>query len=210
MKKTLMIFLTLAFALSLNAQDRSRAERFREKYPWKYEFRIGYGGYPLMDTEAHLNSYGCNACYELAQRYPDLGNMYSPKIKNEYVTGVFSAEFSVHIKHWLTLAMNMGVNGMWRTMSDPLAAGQTYVKRGASFNLIPTVRFQYVNSKVVRLYSGVGLGLYVGFFDGEVLATPAAQLTPIGISLGRKVFFFAETSVSTASMGGNMGIGFRF
>lgn len=209
MKKILLFLFALTLGVSMNAQGLSGEQKFKNRYPWKYEFRVGYGGYPLMDSEMFLNPYygGCDCDIQM---FPDLGNMYSPKIKSEYMTGILSAEFSIHYKRWFSLAFNLGVNGMWRTLSDPLNGDKNIVKGGATFNLIPMARFQYVNSKYVRLYSGVGLGLYVGFFDGEVFVSPAAQLTPIGISIGRKAFFFAETCVGTASMGGNMGVGFRF
>lgn len=208
MKRILMMIAALAFCASLNAQNYCKEQKFRSKFPWKYEFRIGYGGFPLLDSEQFLNYYTCDC--ELAPMFPDLGNMYSPKIKNEFVTGVLSAEFSIHYKRWFSLAFNLGVNGMWRTMTDPLDGGSTFVKRGASFNFMPTARFQYVNSRYVRMYTGIGVGVYVGFFDGKVAVTPAAQFTPLGISVGRKCFFFAESCVGTASMGGNAGIGWRF
>ena len=208
MKRILMIVTVLTFCTSLNAQNLVKEQVFCAKFPWKYELRIGYGGYPLMDSMQFLNPYSYCECE--APMFPELGNMYSPKIKNEYMTGILSAEFSIHFKRWFSLAFNLGVNGMWRTMSDPLDGGDTFAKRGASFNLIPTARFQYVNSKYVRMYTGFGLGLYVGCFDGEVLVTPAAQFTPLGISVGRKFFFFAESCIGTASMGGNFGVGCRF
>ena len=173
MKRILMIVTVLTFCASLSAQNLVKEQVFRAKFPWKYELRIGYGGYPLMDSEQFLNPYSYCECE--APMFPELGNMYSPKIKNEYMTGILSAEFSIHFKRWFSLAFNLGVNGMWRTMSDPLDGGDTFAKRGASFNLIPTARFQYVNSKYVRMYTGIGLGLYVGCFDGEVLVT--ASLT---------------------------------
>ncbi len=213
MKKFLITFLVLTIgATSVFAQRLSRSERnFRSHSPWKYELRLGYGGFPSYDRSNFLSSRWTGYYfYEPAMpRGYNLDNLYGSRALSEYVTGVFSGEFSIHYKRWLSFAINLGVNGMWSNMKDP-SNGQ-YVERGVSFNLTPMVRFYYLNKPLVRLYSGGGVGLYAGFYEGkEYVITPSFHITPIGVTVGRQVFFFAETALSTAAVGGNFGIGYRF
>ncbi len=213
MKKLLLTFLVLTLgATSVFAQRLSKSERnFRTHSPWRYEVRIGYGGFPSYDRSNFLSSHwGYYRYLEPAQvKGYDLESLYSSRTVSEYVTGVFSGEFSFHYKRWLTFALNIGVNGMWSNMNNP--AHGYYVERGVGINITPMVRFQYLNRPLVRLYSGVGLGIYAGFYEGqEPVSSPSFHITPIGVSVGRQIFFFAETALSTAAMGGNFGVGYRF
>ncbi len=210
MKRLLITFLVLiASVISVFAQNISEKElKFRSDFPWKYEVRVGYGGSPSLDISNYL-SY-CGPGCRVDPRMPEytVDDLYRPRTTSEYVTGVFSAEFSIHYKRWFSLAFNLAANGIWSNVEDPVSG--KIVEKGASFQLTPIARFYYLNKPVVRLYSGVGFGLYTGYYDGDYEFYPSFKLTPIGITLGRKVFFFAETSVGTASMGGNFGVGYRF
>ena len=180
---------------------------FREKFPFKYEVRLGYGGTPLYDSENFLwGGYWDIMPYPADQT---LSTLYGKQNGSEYVTGVISAEFSIHYKRWLSFAFYAGIDGIWGKTYNP-ANKLTSKRHGASLNLIPQVRFWWFTTPNVRMYSSVGVGIYVGAYDGNSYLTPAAQLTPIGITAGRKIFFFAEQTISTASMGGNIGIGYRF
>ena len=81
---------------------------------------------------------------------------------------------------------------------------------GAAVTLLPQAQFNWLNTKNVRLYSSAGLGLAFGGYDKEFQLYPAAQLSPLGITAGQKVFFFAEQSFGTAYFGGKLGVGYRF
>lgn len=209
MKRMLFAVLMMGMPFLLSAQERrmTREERFRERFPYRYEVRIGYGGTPMYDEENFLYS-GCG-CWDIYDNTPKLDNLYRVQDGPEYVTGVFSAEFSMHLRRWFTLGFNLGINGMWGQQYDPTAGIYTR-KSGASFNIMPVARFNWFTTSVVRMYSSVGLGVYAGFYDDERECTAAAMCAPVGITIGRKFFFFGETVLSTASFGGNIGIGYRF
>lgn len=209
MKRIFFTVLLLGMTLLLSAQERSmtREERFRERFPYRYEVRIGYGGTPMYDQDNFIYS-GCGY-YDVYVNTPGIDNLYRVQDGPEYVTGVFSAEFSMHLRRWFTLGFNLGINGMWGQQYDPSTG--IYTRRsGASFNIMPVARFNWFTTPVVRMYSSVGLGVYAGFYDGETECTLAAMWAPVGITIGRKFFFFAETVMSTASFGGNIGVGYRF
>lgn len=92
--------------------------------------------------------------------------------------------------------------------------------------LVPMValRVSWLNRKLVRLYSSVGLGLEIPFaqkcgFDTNdpryyMVAhsgfTLAAQLCFVGISVGKNVYGFFETGVGNLYSGCCAGVGYRF
>lgn len=195
-------------AVSAFSQDNRADEKtFRERYPWKHEIRIGYGGAPILDIGEHMHtdSYKVDPYYNST-----LSSIYGKRYGDEYVTGVFSAEYSFHCTRWFSIGAYMGVNGMWGKEYDPGTDSMLKSKCGASIHLIPMARFQWVNSKLIRMYTGIGVGVYMACYDKEWVFYPGVNTTPIGISIGRQVFFYAEASLGTAAMGGNFGIGYRF
>lgn len=183
---------------------------FRERFPYRYELRLGYGASPEYDTDNFMRTNYFYKYDDATGPYrPSLDNLYKVQEGAGYVSGVFTAEFSIHYRRWFTLAFNLGVNGMWGSEYDPLTEIYTR-KSGASFNFMPVARFNWFTFSKIRMYSAVGAGIYAGFYDDEAVVTPAGMLVPVGITLGKKFFFFAETVISTATMGGNMGVGYRF
>ena len=77
-----------------------------------------------------------------------------------------------------------------------------------------TARFSWLNRKLVRLYSSVGAGLAVSLMDVSYREYPetylSLQVTPVGISVGKKLFGFFELGVGTIYVGGCFGLGYRF
>ena len=212
MKKIVSLICLLLFAAGLSAEGRTtnKEKRFRERFPYRYEVRFGYGASPVYDTDNFMRtSYFYKYDYDTGPYQPSLDNLYKVQNGSGYVTGVFTGEFSIHYRRWFTLAFNLGVNGMWGSEYDPLTEMYTR-KNGVSFNLMPVARFNWFTFSKVRMYSAVGAGIYAGFYNDEAVVTPAGMLVPVGITLGKKFFYFAETVISTAAMGGNMGIGYRF
>lgn len=195
-------------AVSMQASDRQAKEAgFRQKFPYKYEFRIGWAGYPIVDGLEYGNGIGC--C-DIGPMYNDPGHWYENYSGPDYMTGIISGEFSIHFKRWFTLAVELGVNGLWGYDMDPETEQRVARRSGAVVHIIPTARFYYVNTRGFRLYSSVGLGLAAGRFRGYATLYPAFQIAPIGFTAGKRVFFFAETALGSSRIGGKMGIGFRF
>ena len=206
--------LMLIGAYSANAQTKkeTRNERFKENFPYRYEISLGWGGYPILDDSMWGSGWGCQACKEMAilhQSY-SLTHLYRTVNGGEYMTGLISAEFNIHYRRWFTLSLEAGVNGIWGKRYNKLDGNVAEKMHGAVFTCIPHAQFNWLNRKNIRLYSSVGLGISAGAYDNEAQAYPAAQLTPIGITAGRKVFFFAEQSIGTAYFGGKFGVGYRF
>ena len=208
MKLVFLIFTMMAVVLSAHAHEgKIPHEQFTEQFPWKHEFRVGYGGCPYLDGYEYFTLYS-NDCSGLD--VTSLSYLYGKRSGSEYCTGVFSMEYSLHLNRWFTLCAYVGINGMWAYSYDPYTRTETDRRNGVSFNIMPLARFHWANTELVRMYSAVGVGLYASVYDRGVLHYPAFQLTPVGISVGRRVMFYAEATFGTASLGGNFGIGYRF
>lgn len=208
MKKSYRILVFCgAMLLSVGLSGRTPQERervFREKFPYRYEITLGWAGYPWLDYFC-LGSWGLNE-----SRYSEPDYWYSASSRDEYMSGIISADFSIHYRRWFSLDVAMGMNVVWGKEYDAFTGDYLRPRSGAMFSLVPEAKFFYVNTKAFRLYSSVGLGLALGAVNREWTCYPVIQVTPIGLTAGRKVFFFAEASIGSAYIGGKTGIGYRF
>ena len=214
MRRYLLITLTLLLTLQAEAQNwrELRRQEFQENFPHKYEVRLGWSGYPILEANNFPNS-GGGWGYKvdiLPYRNNTLSSMYGTYQGAEYMTGLISGEFSIHFRRWFTLAVEAGFNGMWGKVYDKFDGSFVRRTSGVSFTVLPHARFYWANTKNVRFYSGIGLGIGLGQYDGYFEAYPAFQLSPIGFAAGRKIFAFAEASLGTAYFGGKFGVGYRF
>jgi hypothetical protein len=82
---------------------------------------------------------------------------------------------------------------------------------------IANVRFRYLNKPAFCMYSGIGMGVTMDFYDqtfeygtnkGQKLL-PAAQLTLLGFRVGRALSAFGEFGVGTNSII-NAGVSYKF
>lgn len=227
----LVLSVSLVACLSLDAQDISDGNgtmtvsdfekmtpkqfaryKFDKSWPGypKFEVRVGYAGAPVMDalnfgTMDYLTDWGPSWSDVF-----DLDYLYAPQSGGIAMTGNFMAEFSWHAKKWFTLAGALYVNGIVGNYYDPSTVEIVSRDRGVSIALIPVARFFWRNYAKCRLYSAVGLGVNYATYEGHTSFLPTFQFSPIGITAGRKVFFFAEYTFGFTNLGGQFGIGYRF
>lgn len=215
MKRLKFSILTLLIALQSGAQDwrEMRRQEFSLNFPYKYEVRIGWSGYPILEA-ANFPNYGNLPFmdYDMIPyyKYTSLESLYGTYQGREYMTGLISGEISIHFRKWFTLAVEAGINGMWGRVYDKYDGSFVRHTRGISLTVMPHARFYWANAKNVRFYSGIGIGLGLGQYDKYFEVYPAFQLSPIGFTVGRKIFAFGETSLGTAYFGGKFGVGYRF
>lgn len=224
MKRFLILFLCAFAAFPLSAQQNVGADevlpsvainqyrKMQKEKMWaefpKFELRVGYSGFPFVD----VLYYGLGGIDW--PRFEDVGRlegMYAPDEGATYLTGNFCGEFSWHVSRWFTLAAGFYFNGIYGSTVDPATGNLLSRDRGLTFSFLPTARFHWANFKNCRLYSGVSLGFSgsCGFKDMSYLV-PGIQITPFGITAGNKVFFYAEQSLGSVYLGGQIGIGYRF
>ena len=200
MKKYLLILLLTAQALTAGAQD----------YP-EYQFSFGWGGYPAYEWMAYEMPF--SDC-ELAIRYihPDLRDIYRPYHSRMYSSGTFSGRFAINFKKWFTLSFDLAANLVWQNEFDAVSDRRNGSYVGFMIHAVPNARFNWLNREKVRMYSTIGLGFMTGkdAESSEFLILPSAQINPVGIEVGRKLFGFCELGAGTLFTGAMAGIGYRF
>lgn len=176
-----------------------------ESQPYRYEIRIGWGA--PSDTPGLVYRSGMNSSTGGV-----LSQIYSPKRGGLYSTGGISAELGLNFRKWFTLAFQTSFTGTW---SDVLSYDGRDVlnrERGVVFNLAPQLRFNWVSRPTCRFYSSLGAGVTVASHGGKTEVLSSFQYVPLGMALGKDVFFFAELGggVDINFVGCNLGFGYRF
>lgn len=207
MRKCMKRLLFIIYLLLLCPVIMSAGERKGKKpdFPFKYEFRLGWCGFPALDD---LNFSGYND-YQIHYDTP-ISDVFSDYDGPVYMTGNIMAEMNFHMKRWFTLSVGLAADGMWKSFYDVHTEEKTGTSRGCSFTILPQARFNWLNRDLVRMYSSVGLGLTAGSFDDVSGVYRATQLVPVGITVGRRFFGFAEIGYGTLFIGGMFGVGYRF
>lgn len=217
MKRLTLLAIALLAALSCVAQpscDRNSFDYSRRSGYYKHEFRLTVGSTPLFEDDFFVYDEP-----NIEQRYPviypdDL--TYRGALKT---SGGYALSYMYSPAKWFSVGLYAGYVCQWQTTR--LRATQTVTSKTAERHLmlVPTVRFTYLNRPIVRLYSSIGVG--AGFcrertrnVDGHIEADHhstfcPAEVTLLGVSVGRRLFGFAELSIGSMGMCA-AGIGYRF
>ena len=171
------------------------------------QVRVGLGGYPLMET---LFNVGFGHYPDIIWRGPELGMIYQDYKTPTYSTGVITAEASWFVRKWFTFSLTGATSLTWQGYRDSVTDKRTGTDVGVNLYIVPQARFNWVRGERVRMYSTIGLGGVIGITGDEFLALPAIQLTPIGIEIGKKLYWFGEAGMGMLYFGGQTGIGYRF
>lgn len=183
-----------------------------------HELRFGVGAYGVgfvffgytgcCYTPTHFSGSG----YTLKSF--ELSKIYSG---NEYYTGVYSLDYAYRFNRTISFGASFNyacVTTKYHNLSDDSHAGginQHYM------SVMPMLRAYWLNSKYVCLYSALGLGVTVersvekignhSYVSVDTLF--AGQFTPLGLSVGKRLYGFAEFGVGTQGViiGG---IGYKF
>ncbi len=212
---SISIIMLMCLFLSVYAKDGSRHDDFWETWPYRFEVRAGWGGFPLMDNILYLSDYKENIYGPGYDIPPGLEGLYAPQQGAVYASGQFFGEFSWNVRKWLAVTAGLYIDGMRSSMIDPDNGEVLRPVHGVSVTVLPSLRFYWANLHKARFYSDVSVGLNAGLgiyreSNKDFNIVPAFQIAPIGVTIGRKVFFFAEFSIGTTCLGGKTGIGYRF
>lgn len=217
MKRLMLLILSLAVsqaALWGQSIKEIKEQKFREIFPYRYEARLGWGGFAYMDQMNHVPGINSSGYYDELLYPPggsyDLESIYGEEDGAMYMTQPIMGEFSLHVNRWFTFSTLIAFNGMWGSRYSQLDGHVTSKERGVSFALVPQARLYWSNRKYFRAYSSFGIGVSASEYAGERHCLPAVQFTAIGISVGSRVFAYFEYAAGTVYMGGSLGIGCRF
>ncbi len=171
----------------------------------KYEFRLGWCGYPTMDYENFV-MYGRDYAYA----YTPIKDMFSDYGGSTYMTGNIMAAMDIRLKKWFTFSIGVAANGVWKDVHDVVSGDKVGQVSGCILTVLPQAKFTWLNREMVRLYSSLGIGVTGGEFDGNSDCYVAGQAVLFGISVGRRFVGFAELGAGSMYMGGMIGVGYRF
>lgn len=203
----MIVLACLCCAQLLFAQPGHTGFNPKKNYP-SLEINASYAFYPQMAAEKFLNGHN-----EVTGNNGYTTRGYEGN--KVHTAGIFGVEVNVNLKKWFAVGLQLSGAPFW---ADALQTRAT-VKAGM-FNILPTVRFTYLNADFFRMYSGIGLGLsmcsgfdsersaYAGIGSLEIL--PAIQAVPVGLQFGRQFYGFCEVSLGTLNLGLRAGLGYRF
>ncbi len=214
MKRFNLLSIALLLAVVASAQSNNETKPLKlgpngyEHYD--HEFRLTIGASPIDHLEI-----GWADMYRDDLIHPD-DFLYDGAYKNSCG---YALSYMYSPRKWLSFGLYVGYTGWWQSqyLSTTQELHSTSYEHHIMF--VPTVRFSYLNRRNVRLYSSLGLGYGLcldrakdsnGAITRSYKSTfVPVQFTPIGVSVGRRLFGFAELTVgSMANL--SVGIGYKF
>ncbi|MBE6235829.1 MAG: hypothetical protein E7112_06315 [Bacteroidales bacterium] len=204
MKRFILIIASAAAMMAAGAPEVGAQEKAEKHF--RYEFRLGLGGYPESDHD-NFTSLRSGSFY---LRDTSFKNLFDDYDGPTYMTGNIMASFGVHVGKRLTLSLGLAANGMWKDQYDVFTDRKTGRVTGCVVTVLPQIRFDWISQDALRLYSSLGLGTTRGSFDGRSDRYLAGQAVFLGITVGRRFIVFAECGSGSLYKGGMGGFGYRF
>lgn len=174
------------------------------------ELRLSWGAMPLdyvnlnYEESYHAYFYNSIASHIANTRY------YGG---DGYLSGAVNLTYTYRFRKWFELSGVLTYSGYFRNYYDKYTDALAFRGSDNQISIMPYVRFVWVHTNLVRLYSGAGLGVsfVAGSWNGQrsLEVLPAFALTPIGITVGTYVYGLAEVSIGNTGMI-TLGIGYKF
>lgn len=178
----------------------------------RHALSLEAGALPACGTRSIIPVTGCDeSFYGYPGSFPGERRFYPGPLR---VSGAVSAVYVYRVRRWLEVGGSITYAGFYRNFMHASDRSVAIRQREHYFTLMPVLRFSWLNSRTVRFYSTFQLGWQVGFekYSSDRYDTyhyAAIQVTPLGISVGRRIFGYAEFGIG---MRGVLvgGIGYRF
>ncbi len=203
MKKLLLLFLLSAMPAGVFAQEEPAVVRVHRPFTPQHELRLTAGAYPLLPSMSDWEGCAAGIFHDRTHRGP------------VYTSGTWSLSYDYRFKKWFDLGLTLSYYGEYSRSYSNRDSSPVGRNRAHALTVMPMARFTWLNRRWVRMYSSLGLGATFGYgrFDTEGSrpenAMIAFQVTPVGISVGRSFFGFAEIGLG-AQGALMMGVGYRF
>lgn len=206
------IALTAVFLMLFIGSTADVSARSRDFVFWQgSELRLTWGGIPL-DYVTINNSISTPFTYG----YPTIADemLYSRYYGGDgYLSGAVGLTYTYRFRKWFELSGVLTYSGYYRNFYDKYTDKLAFLGSDNQISVMPYVRFVWVHTNLVRMYSGLGLG--VSFVTQlwndatELTVLPAFALTPIGITVGTWIYGIAEFSLGNTGMF-TLGLGYKF
>ena len=129
-----------------------------------------------------------------------------------YTAGLWSLSYGYRFNKWFDLSVAVSYYGEYSAVYSNLDNSKIHPDNMHAISILPVARFTWLNRKWVRMYSSLALGAHIEVEQGTRTYTEGyvgGQLTPIGITVGRSLFGFAEIGLGTQGLA-TIGLGYRF
>ena len=224
---------SLSAQVRISTWGRERERRFnRQPVKEKWDVRFTVAGTPEHATNLFVSGHGwfygiVDYYYVEPRDYSTsmMSTIYADYYGPARTLGAIGIGFDYAVCKWFSLSMDVAVTSFWRERFKAVGNVSKGMEGATAFYLLPRAKFMYMNRRTVRLYASVGAGAV--FYDGYDKLTyryedssgvhfvdnsfrACAQLTPIGVEFGRKLFGFAELGAGSLYVGMQAGIGYKF
>ena len=129
-----------------------------------------------------------------------------------YTAGLWSLSYGYRFNKWFDLSVAVSYYGEYSAVYSNLDNSKIHPDNMHAISILPVARFTWLNRKWVRMYSSLALGAYIEVEQGARTYTEryvGGQLTPVGITVGKSLFGFAEIGIGTQGLA-TIGLGYRF
>lgn len=193
---------------SARKERKGRSER--PFYPG-HELRVGVGIHPVLNGDYYefWSTARLDAWLADRERY-SFGALRT--------TGALTVAYGYRFRRWLEAGATLSYARFWRDTYVRLTGASAGKLRDNYLAVTPYARFTWLDRRWVKLYSQTGIGIGAGFGHDDSFGRertklrdwyPTLQLTPIGVAVGRKVYGYADMSISNIGWF-HLGIGYRF
>lgn len=174
----------------------------RNKNIDRHEFSIGYGVMPISEW---------NGTFTNAIKYPADYEPYDFSKSSHY--GAVSLDYNFRLNKRIGVGVGVVYAYAEKDVSfSPAHIGNMTSKENNNFlSIMPKVKLNWIEKPNFTLYSTVGLGLCIDFYntvgineqgmlinESSSVFMLAYQFSPIGIEVGKKVAFFMEAGIGNA------------
>jgi len=229
MKRTFLILIIAFLGLSLSAQDTLSWKQTLQRH----DIYFGIGDpliagfsidrFTLFSKCGHGFFSKCS--YDEGPHYAT--DWFSPDTYSSGViaTPTISIGYKYRLAKWFWLGATVSYTGFFETIYDRVSNKKYSTYNSHMLTVMPEVRFSWLNTKFVTLYSGIGLGVnfifeetYYAENNGRIKAgystdyvglSPTGQVTFVGIHVGRKWYGFTEIGIGTRGII-QAGFGYNF
>lgn len=141
------------------------------------------------------------------------GNYTQSYCKSSFMLPTFTVAYHYAIRHWLHIGPVVSYHTFADRHYDMRTDAHLYNNGRHFFSMMADVRFQYLDRRIVGLYSGAALGVGLGteFYDkdNDVIGAPVWQITALGLRVGNRVYWNTELGFGVEGFL-QTGIGCRF
>ncbi|MCH5329618.1 MAG: hypothetical protein J1E04_01545 [Alistipes sp.] len=171
----------------------------RPAFEPQHEFRLSAGAYPIITDYGHLHDYFSR-------------DRFVHRRSAMMTAGAWTLSYGYRIKKWIDLSAAFTYYGEYAVAYSNYDNSRLFRDNRHCYALMPVARFTWLNTRWVRLYSTLGIGV---LFDtqrrdnGLSMASVSGQFVPAGIAVGKSFFGFAELGIGTQGCL-LLGLGYKF